>query len=221
MSDPRRPIFDAVKAARRGASFKTPEVAILDNALDALGVPRAGKPLPTPKPDPIPAPAPVAAADPDWLAHARTLMGTKEIVGPQHNSWIVKQWAKLGASWFNDDETPWCGLFVAACMQAVGLPFPGKGQFARALAWKDWGKPCGILLGAVAVFGRQGGGHVGFIVGESADMLYILGGNQSNAVNIMPIAKSRLVASRWPAERAVGTAKPPKMSGGTVSVNER
>jgi uncharacterized protein (TIGR02594 family) len=168
-------------------------------------------------------PIPVISSEvePAWLREARALMGTKEIPGPQHNSWIVKQWAQLGAAWFNDDETPWCGLFVAHCMQVAGQPFPGKGQFARALAWKDWGKPCGSILGSVAVFGRQGGGHVGFLVGESADRLYVLGGNQSNAVNIMPIAKTRLVGLRWPSALALGTAKPARMSGGAISVNER
>ena len=161
-----------------------------------------------------------AAPEPKWLTEARSLMGTKEIPGPRHNSWIVAQWAKLGAGWFNDDETPWCGLFVAHCMQVAGQSYPGKGQFARALAWNEWGKPCGSILGAIAVFGRTGGGHVGFLVGESVDRLYILGGNQSNAVNIMPIAKTRLVGLRWPSALPLGTAKPARMSGGVVSVNE-
>jgi uncharacterized protein (TIGR02594 family) len=168
-----------------------------------------------------PAIAAPAAGEPAWLTEARSLMGTKEIPGPSHNSWIVERWARLGASWFNDDETPWCGLFVAHCMQVAGHPYPAKGQFARALAWNDWGKPCGSILGAVAVFGRTGGGHVGFLVGESSDRLYVLGGNQSNAVNIMPIAKTRLVGLRWPASLPLGTAKPARMSGGVVSVNEQ
>lgn len=170
-----------------------------------------------------PSAAPIVSGsdEPAWLIEARSLMGTKEIPGPKHNSWIVAQWAKLGASWFNDDETPWCGLFVAHCMQVAGQPFPAKGQFARALSWNAWGKPCGLILGAVAVFGRAGGGHVGFLVGESADRLYVLGGNQSNSVNIMPISKERLVGLRWPDSLPLGTAKPARMSGGTISVNER
>lgn len=202
--DPRRPIFDAVREARR-KGFTTADVAILDKALDELGVAKAGEPLPQP-------------ADPAWLAEARSLMGTREIVGPKHNSWIVNGWARLGAGWFNDDETPWCGLFVAHCIDKAGLAYPKL--FPRALSWKDWGKPCGSLLGAVAVFQRSGGGHVGFLVGENADQLYVLGGNQSNAVNIMPISKSRLTALRWPSERGLGTVKPPRMTGGTISRNE-
>lgn len=166
-------------------------------------------------------PSPTAPTkEPAWLVEARALMGTREIVGPKHNSWIVKGWARLGAAWFNDDETPWCGLFVAHCINAAGLPYPAKGQFARALAWKDWGQACQPIVGAVAVFGRTGGGHVGFAVGESAGHIYVLGGNQSNAVNIMPIAKDRLVGFRWPSGVVMSTAKLPPMSGGTVSRNE-
>ncbi len=149
------------------------------------------------------------------------MIGLREIVGPQHNSWIVAQWKKLGAPWFKDDETPWCGEFAASCMDAVGLPYPANGQFARALAWKDWGKPCGPILGAVAVFGRQGGGHVGFLVGQDAAHFHVLGGNQGNSVSIMPVAKARLVATRWPIARTIDDRPLPAMSGGTVSGNEQ
>lgn len=167
---------------------------------------------------------PVAAGllpnEPKWLGIARPLIGTKEIVGPQHSSFIAKGWARLGAGWFNDDETPWCGFFVAHCMDAAGLPYPAKGAFARAKAWLDWGKATVPVLGAVVVFGRAGGGHVGFLVGESASNWYVLGGNQSNAVNITPIAKDRALGYRWPASLPAGALPLPKMTGGTISRNE-
>lgn len=44
MINPRKPIFDAVKAARGGQSFTSTEVTALDEALDALEVPRADTP---------------------------------------------------------------------------------------------------------------------------------------------------------------------------------
>lgn len=43
MTDPRKPIFDAVRAARSGKGFTQMEVGALDNILDALMVPRAGQ----------------------------------------------------------------------------------------------------------------------------------------------------------------------------------
>jgi uncharacterized protein (TIGR02594 family) len=166
-----------------------------------------------------PATAP-AAAEPHWLAVARLLIGTREIKGPQHLGFIAKGWARLGAPWYNDDETPWCGFFVAHCIDAAGLPVPGGGRFASARAWLDWGKSSAAVVGAVAVFGRDGGGHVGFAVGESAGHFYVLGGNQSNMVSIAPIAKSRLLGLRWPASVPASPHRLPRMSGGVMSRNE-
>ena len=63
------------------------------------------------------------------------------------------------------------------------------------------------------VFERDGGGHVGFYVGEDGTHYHVLGGNQDDAVSIAKIAKSRLVASRWP--------KGVPVIGGPVRLSER
>lgn len=140
--------------------------------------------------------------EPLWLEHARSHLGLKEIPGPKHNPTIVKWLVKLKA-WWQDDETPWCGTFVAHCFDAVGLK-PAKNWF-RAKAWLEWGVAVAPRLGAVAVFDRKGGGHVGFLVGETATTYAVLGGNQGNAVNVMSLAKERLRGCRWPA----GVSKSP------------
>ena len=168
-------------------------------------------------------PAADASAEPRWLVEARARIGTAEIVGPKHNSFIANGWgrldAKLGlAARFNDDETPWCGLFAAHCVDAAGLPFPRL--YARALEWDNWGQACPPVLGAVATFKRQGGGHVGFLVGEDALNYYVLGGTQKNRVGIDPLAKARLSRTRWPVGVAVPMRALPKMKGGVVSTNE-
>lgn len=155
--------------------------------------------------------------EPAWLDEARRHMGLKEVPGKAHNA-VIQGWlAKLGA-WWRDDETPWCGVFTAHCMVAAGQPVPQ--YFMRAKAWAEWGKPTPPRIGAVAVFGREGGGHVGFVVGDSATALYILGGNQGNMVSIAPIAKARLIALRWPAALPLSTATLPRMAGGAISRNE-
>lgn len=166
-------------------------------------------------------PAVTATGEPKWLTAGRAMMGEREITGAKHNGKIVEWFKKAGAGWFKDDETPWCGAFMAYCMIVAGQPIPAKGEAVRAKAWALWGKDTPPRVGAVAVFGRDGGGHVGMVVGENAANLYILGGNQSNAVNITPIAKSRLIAFRWPAGLPLSDARLPGMSGGTVSRNER
>ena len=166
-------------------------------------------------------PAATSEGEYKWVAAARAQLGQKEIPGKSHNSRIVDWFKQAGAGWFKDDETPWCGAFAAYCMIVAGQPIPPKGEAVRAKAWASWGKDTPPRVGAVAVFGREGGGHVGFAVGESATNLYILGGNQSNQVTITPIAKSRLIALRWPAGLPLSDIPLPKMSGGTISTNER
>jgi uncharacterized protein (TIGR02594 family) len=161
--------------------------------------------------------------DPKWIVEARKMLGQGEIVGPRHNSWIAQGWARLGAGWFNDDETPWCGFFVADALQRAGLPYPGGGQFARALRWATWGTPTPPRLGAIGVKTRQGGGHVFFIVGETKDGRYFkaLGGNQSNRVSIVDIEKRLLTAIRWPEGGGDAPAIPlPIMPAGTISGSE-
>lgn len=157
------------------------------------------------------------AIEPAWLLEARAHMGLAEIPGPKHNRTILGWIRRLGG-WFTDDETPWCGTFVAHCMDVAGIARPK--HWYRAKEWTAWGKPCAPVVGAVGVFGREGGGHVGFLVGQSRDNLYVLGGNQSNRVNIMPIARSRLIATRWPAHLAAGSTALPQMTGGALSRNE-
>ncbi len=143
------------------------------------------------------------ASTPAWLLAARAKLGTREIVGPTHNNKLIA-FLNTASKWngviWKDDEMPWCGGFVAACLVAAGVE-PVK-IAARAKSWAAWGsrlRPERLALGAVLVFDRAGGGHVGFYVGEDATAYHVLGGNQGNAVTVTRIAKSRLTASRWPA----------------------
>jgi uncharacterized protein (TIGR02594 family) len=160
--------------------------------------------------------------DPPWLPPARALIGTREIPGPASNAAIVAWWARLHAPWFNADSVPWCGLFVAHCLDAAGLPYPGGGAFARALRWATWGVPVTARLGAIGVKARQGGGHVFFIVGETPDGRFFkaLGGNQGDRVSIVDIPKAAVVAIRWPQGAVPGDAVLPIMPAGTVSQKE-
>lgn len=156
--------------------------------------------------------------EPLWLTHARSLEGLREVPGPKHNPRILQWLAKLGA-WWSDDETPWCGTFVAHCVDAVGIK-PAKAWF-RAKAWADWGQRVPPQVGAVVVFARVGGGHVGFIVGETATHYAVLGGNQGNMVNVTNIQKNRMVACRWPFNQPfAATPRLPKVAAVAGNGNE-
>jgi len=147
-------------------------------------------------------------SEPTWLTVARSQVGIREAPGSRNEPRVMAM-AKRAARWlgiaYAADSVPWCGLFVADCFAAIGLTPPRGFVGIRAKAWASWGIALSTTaprppLGAIAVFGREGGGHVGFVVGAHADGdLDILGGNQGDAVNIRRFGRARLVALRWPA----------------------
>lgn len=159
----------------------------------------------------------VVVGDPRWVKHLRSKIGQGEIVGPKHNLWIAAGWKRLGVSWFNDDETPWCGFAVADALDAAGLPYPK--DFPRAASFKAWGTDTAARLGAIGVKARTGGNHVFFIVGETPDKLFYkaLGGNQGNKVSIVDIRKTEVDAMRWPQGAALlNSIYLPTMPKGTI-----
>lgn len=116
-----------------------------------------------------------------WIAEARKHVGLKEIKGSRHNP-IILSWLKKLKAWWNDDESAWCGTFVAYCLDMAGVPIPK--HWYRALDYLSYGtrlvKPA---YGCVAVKARQGGGHVCFVVGQTKEgKLVCLGGNQNDMV---------------------------------------
>ncbi|HEX8382463.1 MAG TPA: TIGR02594 family protein [Sphingomonas sp.] len=145
----------------------------------------------------------MAAKEPAWLLAARAKLGTREAAGSANSStimgWAKRLGSKIVGMAYNADSVPWCGLFVATCFHEVGIA--PVSIAVRAKSWATWGarlRPDRLAPGAVLVFERQGGGHVGFYVGEDAAAYHVLGGNQGDAVTVTRIAKDRLFASRWP-----------------------
>ena len=136
----------------------------------------------------------VDVIDPPWMTIAKNKIGFLEIE------------ARTGQFLRSDNKTlgdpakfPWCGDFVETCL-AVALPsevLPTNPYWA--LNWLSFGHSAmNPWYGAVAVFKRPGGGHVGFVVGHDPTYVHVLGGNQSNSVSIAKLAKSRLQGYRWP-----------------------
>ena len=166
--------------------------------------------------------------EPLWLREARKHIGQKEVPGMKSNPWIVGLRARF-KSWLTGDDSsvPWCGLFCDYCMTAGGV-VPPKNSF-RAKAWLDWGTTiANPVVGAVVIFGREGGGHVGFVAGkDEAGNLMVLGGNQGDAVKISPFAMSgpncRIVGFRIPKDWNLpyeSMALPRLASDGKLSTNE-
>jgi uncharacterized protein (TIGR02594 family) len=153
------------------------------------------------------------AADPDptppWLAEARRWLGLKEVAGAGANRTILG-WGRAIADWFTDDDIPWCGAFAHGILASAlpDEPLPANALWARG--WLRFGVPVDPTPGAVLVFWRgaknASSGHVGFYAGEDGDAFHVLGGNQSNAVTVARIARSRLLGARWPRTAPLPTA---------------
>lgn len=169
-------------------------------------------------------PAPAAEADDlPWMIEARRVLGRHEA---RDNGWLRKWLRSDGKTLGDPAKLPWCGDFVETCIRLAlpAEPFPAElGQNPYwARNWTRLGQDIAPCYGAVLVFGRQGGGHVGFAVGEDSTAFHVLGGNQSNAVTIARISKARLIDARWPAT----FPRPPKISlprltaAGNLSTNE-
>ena len=157
---------------------------------------------------------------PPWIDAAYHELGIKECRGKGCSNPRVEQYHDaVGIAWAEDD-VPWCGSFVGFCVLKAGLGLPEHPY--RALSWLDWGRSAHKpVYGAVAVKRRKGGGHVTFVVGQSADgrYLYCLGGNQNDAVNIARYRKEVFVDFRIQTDY-----QPPKklavLSGAGGSVRE-
>jgi uncharacterized protein (TIGR02594 family) len=128
--------------------------------------------------------------------------------------WLKRDGRSLG----DPGKNPWCGDFIETCIR-MGLPDePLLGALGTNPYWaRNWllfGQDTKPTTGAVLVFERGSGGHVGFAVGQDDTHFYVLGGNQSDAVTIARIAKSRLLGARWPVTYPPRTQRLPTMKPG-------
>jgi uncharacterized protein (TIGR02594 family) len=130
---------------------------------------------------------------------AKKEIGTKEVVGSKHNPSIVQYFADVGHDWVKDDETAWCAAFVGSVLKRVGMPHTGKLNARSYLGWGEKVELENAQEGDIVVFSRGSSswqGHVAFLVKVNKDALSVLGGNQSNAVNVSSYSKENLLGIR-------------------------
>src|SRR5690606_6230947 len=136
---------------------------------------------------------------PAWLDHAWQEAGVRETPGPASNSRILQFFRDVGHADVTSDEVAWCAAFVGACLERAGLR---STRSLLARSYLDWGIAISrAKLGAIAVLSRgsnPGQGHVGFVVGAAKDQLFLLGGNQKDAVTVQSFPMERVLGLRWP-----------------------
>lgn len=132
-----------------------------------------------------------------WMLEAKRALNRHEV---HDNRWLKGWLASDGHALGDPSKLPWCGDFVETAIR-LGLPNEPVPQNPYwALNWRQFGVLTKPTYGAVASIKRNGGGHVGFIVGEDARRYYMMGGNQSNKSSVVPVDKGRFVREsfRWP-----------------------
>ena len=129
---------------------------------------------------------------PDWLERAWREFDVSEIRGSRHNPRILEMFKDVGHPGIVRDEVAWCAAFLGACLERTGRR---STRSLMARSYVNWGEGLEIpRIGAIAVLSRGRDpalGHVGFVVGETEDHLFLLGGNQSQRVSVDAFAKSR------------------------------
>lgn len=134
---------------------------------------------------------------PPWLAEARKYLGLKEGPGAQDNATVVSFYAAAGHPEVKHDSVAWCAAFVGAMLHKVGLKGTGS---LWALDYSHWGQPLKMpVLGAIATKKRVGGGHVAFVVAASPTTVWLLGGNQGDAVCIEAVPRPSINSYALPA----------------------
>jgi uncharacterized protein (TIGR02594 family) len=129
------------------------------------------------------------------------------------NPKVVAYFKDSGNPGVMDDETAWCAAFVGAMLRRAGVKSTGA---LNARSYLDWGTPVdrkNAQPGDVVVFRRGNSswqGHVAFFVKDRGALIEVLGGNQSNAVNVKGYQAAALLGIRRPPKATAKPAAPPK-----------
>ena len=143
-----------------------------------------------------------------WMDIAWAEQGQHEVSGSAANPRILGYFKDAGRPDITSDEIPWCAAFAGRCLQLGGVPIDAipDDQRLRARAYASFGTAIDApRVGALCVLSRGSDpsqGHVGFVVGWTDDSIALLGGNQSDSVNVSHFSRNRIVALRWPAPEA-------------------
>lgn len=132
-----------------------------------------------------------------WMKIAEGEKGVKEITGISSHTPRILEYHAMTTLKAKADEVPWCSSFVNWVMNRAGYSIT---RSAAAKSWMKWGNEVPLQHGAVVILKRKGGHHVGFYTGETTNGIYLLGGNQADAVNVKTFSKELILSARMPKE---------------------
>ena len=138
---------------------------------------------------------------PAWLQAAWAEFGVREVAGADDATAVLQYFREAGHGEIVHDATPWCAAFTGAMLKRAGIQGTGSLLARSYLAWGE-----GIdeaRSGAVVVLSRgddPSAGHVGLFVGAAGHRVFLLGGNQGDAVSVEGFDAGRVLGYRWPSK---------------------
>ncbi len=138
---------------------------------------------------------------------AQRYVGFKEVEGKTANPAILSM-LQLDNAWPSDDSVPWCSAFCNHIFWLCGMP---RSKSLRARSWLAVGTPVEIadaVVGFDVVVLQRGSGdqpdatnltapgHVGLFAGMDGSKVLVLGGNQSDSVNVRTYHRSKVLGIR-------------------------
>jgi uncharacterized protein (TIGR02594 family) len=133
-----------------------------------------------------------------WMDIAKQEIGEAERPGRGEENQRIQEYHNSTRERNQSERAPWCSSFANWAL--AGANIKGMGS-SVALSWYSWGQTLsGPAYGSIAIFEREGGGHVGFVAGrnENGDIV-ILGGNQGNAVGYAAVGADVAIRYVYPA----------------------
>ena len=112
---------------------------------------------------------------------------------------LIRWWHSLTTIGEQPDSVPWCASFINGCCWDCRLP---RSKSAAARSWLGIGEAVSLdeaRRGYVVVLARganPAAGHVGLYSGRVGATIYLLGGNQGDAVSVAPFPASRVIGVR-------------------------
>jgi uncharacterized protein (TIGR02594 family) len=126
-----------------------------------------------------------------------TLVGGESLSGGFSSSNVVTEARRYLGGNPTGRGSLWCARFMNMVLEHSGYHGTGS-DLARSFA--SYGqRVSGPQVGAIAVMGRRGGGHVGIITGiDASGNPIMISGNNGNRVREAPVSRGRIYAYVMP-----------------------
>jgi uncharacterized protein (TIGR02594 family) len=136
-------------------------------------------------------------ADANASASTSTLVGGESMSGGFGSSNVVAEARRYIGGNPTSRGSLWCARFMNMVLQHSGYHGTGSDM---ASSFAHYGqRVSGPQVGAIAVMGRRGGGHVGIITGiDASGNPIMISGNNGNRVREAPVSRGRIYAYVMP-----------------------